>query len=47
MQPIKTIPTILVEDYPRTIPVEFGQITIRGSKEMSFEHFFIQLNVKL
>ena len=33
MQPIKTIWTILVEDYPGTIPVEFGQITISGSRE--------------
>jgi len=33
MQPIRTIWTILVEDYPGTIPVEFGQITIRGSRE--------------
>ena len=29
MQPIRTIWTILVEDYPGTIPVEFGQITIK------------------
>ena len=28
MQPIRTIRTILVGDHPRTIPVEFGQITI-------------------
>ena len=33
MQPIKTIWTILVGDHPGTIPVEFGQITISGSKE--------------
>jgi len=32
MQPIITIWTFLVEDYPGTIPVEFGQITISGSK---------------
>jgi len=32
MQPIRTIWTILVEDYPGTIPVEFGQIPIKGSK---------------
>jgi len=30
MQPIRTIWTILVEDYPGTIPVEFGQITKSG-----------------
>jgi len=33
MQPIRTIWTILVGDHPGTIPVEFGQITISGSKE--------------
>ena len=33
MQPIKTIWTILVGDHPGTIPVEFGQITISGSRE--------------
>jgi len=33
MQPIRTIWTILVEDYPGTIPVDFGQITISGSRE--------------
>ena len=33
MQPIRTIWTILVEDYPGTIPVEFGQIPISGSWE--------------
>jgi len=33
MQPIRTIWTILVEDHPGTIPVEFGQITISGSRE--------------
>jgi len=27
-----TIWTILVEDYPGTIPAEFGQIIIRGSR---------------
>jgi len=32
MQPIRTIWTILVEDYPGTIPVEFVQIPIRGSR---------------
>jgi len=31
MQPIRTIWTTLVEDYPGTIPVEFGQITKSGS----------------
>jgi len=33
MQPIRTIWTILVEDYPGTIPVEFGQIPISGSSK--------------
>jgi len=33
MQPIRTIWTILVEDYPGIIPVEFGQITMSGSRE--------------
>jgi len=33
MQPIRTIWTILVGDHPGTIPVEFGQITISGSRE--------------
>jgi len=33
MQPTKTIWTILVEDYPGTIPVEFGQIPISGSRK--------------
>jgi len=33
MQPIKTIWTILVGDHQGTIPVEFGQITISGSRE--------------
>ena len=33
MQPISTVWTIWVEDHPGTIPVEFGQITISGSRE--------------
>jgi len=33
MQPIRTVGTILVGDHPGTIPVEFGQITISGSRE--------------
>jgi len=32
MQPIRPIWTILVEDYPGTIPVEFGQIPISSSR---------------
>jgi len=32
MQPIRTIWTGLVEDQPGTIPVEFGQIPISGSR---------------
>jgi len=33
MQPIRTIWTILVEDHPGTIPAEFGQIPISGSRK--------------
>jgi len=33
MQPIRTIWTILVEDNTWTIPVEFGQIPISGSRD--------------
>jgi len=33
MQPIRTIWTISVRDHPGTIPVEFGQIPISGSRE--------------
>jgi len=33
MQPIRTIWIILIGDHPGTIPVEFGQITISGSRE--------------
>jgi len=33
MQPIRTIWTIFVEDYPGTIPVEFGKIPISGSRK--------------
>jgi len=33
MQPIRTIWTIVVGDHPGTIPVEFGQIPINGSRE--------------
>ena len=33
MQPIKTIWTILVEDYKGTIPVEFGQIPISVARK--------------
>ena len=33
MQPIRTIWTILVEDYPGTIPVKFGKISISGWRE--------------
>jgi len=32
MQPIRTIYTILEEDHPETIPVEFSQIPISGSR---------------
>jgi len=32
MEPIRTIWTILVEDHPGTIPVEFGQILFSGSR---------------
>jgi len=33
MQPIRTIWTISVPDHPGSIPVEFGQIPISGSRE--------------
>jgi len=33
MQTIRTIWTIFVGDYPGTIPVQFGQIIISGSRE--------------
>jgi len=33
MQPIRTIWTIVVGDHPGTIPVQFGQIPISGSRE--------------
>jgi len=33
MQLIRTILTIFVGDHPGTIPVQFGRITISGSKE--------------
>jgi len=33
MQPIWTIWNILVEDYPGTIPVEFGQMPISSSRQ--------------
>jgi len=33
MQPIRIILTILVGDHQGTNPVEFGQITLSGSKE--------------
>ena len=33
MQPIRIIWTILVGDHRGTIPIEFGQITISGSRE--------------
>jgi len=32
MQPLRSIWTILVEDHPGTIPVEFGKIPISGSR---------------
>jgi len=34
MQPIRTIWTILVQDLPGTIPVEFGQIPISGLRKV-------------
>ena len=39
MQPLRTIWIILVGDHPGTIPVEFGQITISGSREDVFWTF--------
>jgi len=35
MQQIRTILTISTGDHPGTIPVEFGQIPISGSREES------------
>jgi len=32
MQPIRTIWTILIEDYTGTIPVEFDKLPISGSR---------------
>jgi len=48
MQPIRTIWTILVGDHPGTIPVEFGQIPISGSRKdvvWSFP-YIIQCNLR-
>jgi len=33
LKPIRTIWTISVRDLPGTIPIEFGQIPINGSRE--------------
>jgi len=33
MQPIRTILPMLGGEHPGTIPVEFGQITISGSRD--------------
>jgi len=41
MQPIRTILTILVEDYPVTIPVEFGQFPSAVQEKKLFEDFLI------
>jgi len=41
MQPIRTIWTILVEDYPGTIPVEFGKIPLAIQDKKPFEVFLI------
>jgi len=41
MQQIRTIWTILVEDYPGTIPAEFGQIPLVVQEKKSFEDFRI------
>jgi len=41
MQPIRTIWTILADDYPGTIHVEFGQIPLAVQEKMSFELFLI------
>jgi len=39
MQPIGTILIIFVRDHPGTIPAEFGQIPISGSREKDFCSF--------
>jgi len=39
MQPIWTIWTIFIGDHPGTIPVEFGQIPISGSREEAVRSF--------
>ena len=41
MQPIGTVCTILVEDNPGIIPVEFGQIPISSLGEELFNLFLI------
>jgi len=42
MQPIGTIWTLLVENYLGTIPAEFGQIPISGSrKEVAWRFSYI------
>ena len=48
MQPIRTIWIILVEDHTGTIPFEFGQIPVSGSREevvwkLQFENLFLTL----
>jgi len=47
-KPIITIWTILVEDYPGIIPVEFGENRINGSREEAVWSFpYIIIPVKL
>jgi len=47
MQPIRTIWTILVGDHYGTIPVEFGQITISGSREDDVKTFTYIIQCKI
>ena len=47
MQPIRTILTSLVRDHPGTIPVEFGQNPISGSREVVVYTFPYILQCKM
>jgi len=47
MQPIRTIWTISVRDHPGTIPVEFDQIPISGSREEVICSFPCKIQCKI
>jgi len=47
MQPIKAIRIILVGDHPEIIPAEFGQISIRGSREEVVWSFLDMIQCKI